>query len=169
MSEKGVIRSVIMEAVRIKGTQAVVASDAGMDGGGLSKVISGEGCDQIGCLGKNLLDDRSARDNRTRVRRQRGHASDLRPEVVAMTLDDLTFECVPMRARFSQHECERQIATGRDYCVNCEHGKGRSTGKFRNGFNSSSRHEIKSPPYCRIHHSNYHRNLPLKNTLKYGK
>jgi hypothetical protein len=54
-----------------------------------------------------------------------------------MTLDDLTFECAPMRARFSQHECERQIATGRDYCVNCEHGKGKSTGKFRNGFNSS--------------------------------
>jgi hypothetical protein len=28
-----------------------------------------------------------------------------------MNLDDLTFECAPMRARFSQHECERQIAT----------------------------------------------------------
>ena len=32
MSEKSVIRSVIMEAVRIKGTQAVVAGEAGMDG-----------------------------------------------------------------------------------------------------------------------------------------
>ena len=29
-----------------------------------------------------------------------------------MTLDVLTFECAPMKARLSQHECERQIATG---------------------------------------------------------
>jgi hypothetical protein len=29
-----------------------------------------------------------------------------------MTLDDLTFECAPMKARLSQHERERQIATG---------------------------------------------------------
>ena len=43
MIEKSVIRSVIMEAIRIKGTQSVVAGEAGMDGGGLSKVISGEG------------------------------------------------------------------------------------------------------------------------------
>jgi DNA-binding phage protein len=50
MSEKGVIRSVIMEAVRIKGTQSVVASEAGMDGGGLSKVISGEGSVKLEAL-----------------------------------------------------------------------------------------------------------------------
>jgi DNA-binding phage protein len=52
MSEKGVIRSVIMEAVRIKGTQSVVASEAGMDGGGLSKVISGEGAIKLDALEK---------------------------------------------------------------------------------------------------------------------
>lgn len=52
MSEKGVIRSVIMEAVRIKGTQSVVASEAGMDGGGLSKVISGEGAIKLHALEK---------------------------------------------------------------------------------------------------------------------
>jgi DNA-binding phage protein len=50
MSEKGVIRSVIMEAIRIKGTQAVVAGEAGMDGGGLSKVISGEGSVKLEAL-----------------------------------------------------------------------------------------------------------------------
>ena len=52
MSKKGVIRSVIMEAVRIKGTQSVVASEAGMDGGGLSKVISGEGSVKLEALEK---------------------------------------------------------------------------------------------------------------------
>ena len=68
MSEKGVIRSVIMEAVAIKGTQSVVAGEAGMDGGGLSKALSGEGSVLLGGIGKNLLNGRSARDNRTGVR-----------------------------------------------------------------------------------------------------
>ena len=52
MSEKGIIRSVIMEAVRIKGTQSVVAGEAGMDGGGLSKVLSGEGSVKLEALEK---------------------------------------------------------------------------------------------------------------------
>jgi DNA-binding phage protein len=52
MSEKGVIRSVIMEAVRIKGTQSVVASEAGMDGGALSKALSGEGSVKLEALEK---------------------------------------------------------------------------------------------------------------------
>ena len=52
MSEKGVIRSVIMDAIRIKGTQSVVASEAGMDGAGLSKVLSGEGSIKLEALEK---------------------------------------------------------------------------------------------------------------------
>jgi len=52
MSEKSVIRSVIMEAVRIKGTQAVVAGEAGMDGAVLSKVLSGEGSIKLEALEK---------------------------------------------------------------------------------------------------------------------
>ena len=62
-----------------------------------------------------------------------------------MTLDDLTFECVPMRARFSHHECEKQIATSRDYCVNCERGRGGLRGN--SGLGSIHHiHHGKSPP-----------------------
>ena len=52
MSEKGIIRSVIMEAVRIKGTQSVVAGEAGIDGSGLSKFLSGEGSLKMEALEK---------------------------------------------------------------------------------------------------------------------
>ena len=52
MSEKGVIRSVIMEAVRIKGTQSVVAGEAVIDGSGLSKFLSGEGSLKMEALEK---------------------------------------------------------------------------------------------------------------------
>jgi DNA-binding phage protein len=52
MSEKGVIRSVVMEAVRLKGTQSVVAGEAGIDGSGLSKFLSGEGSLKMEALEK---------------------------------------------------------------------------------------------------------------------
>lgn len=52
MSEKGVIRSVIMEAVRIKGMQYVVAAEGGMDGGALSKALSCEGSVKLEALEK---------------------------------------------------------------------------------------------------------------------
>ncbi|MFZ4436789.1 MAG: hypothetical protein ACOYOS_00015 [Syntrophales bacterium] len=52
MSEKGIIRFVIMEAIRIKGTQAVVAGEAGIDGSALSKFLSGEGSLKMEALEK---------------------------------------------------------------------------------------------------------------------
>ena len=54
-----------------------------------------------------------------------------------MTDKDLKVKCIPMHARFSEEQCEKQRNGGRDYCVNCERGKGISSGKFRNVFNSS--------------------------------
>lgn len=56
-----------------------------------------------------------------------------------MTDKDLKVKCVPMHARFSEEQCEKQRNGGRDYCVNCERGKGISSGKFRNVFNSPPR------------------------------
>ena len=69
-----------------------------------------------------------------------------------MTDNDLKVKCVPMHARFSEEQCEKQRNGGRDYCVNCERGKGISSGKFRKVFNSpprqgkSERPPVQKPP-----------------------
>ena len=75
MSEKGVIRSVIMEALRIKGTQSVVAAEAGMDGAGLSKVLSGEGSVKLEALerifsmaGVRVITEQENTDNEAMLR-----------------------------------------------------------------------------------------------------
>jgi transcriptional regulator with XRE-family HTH domain len=104
MSEKGVIRSVIMAAVRIKGTQSVVADEAGIDGSGLSKFLSGEGSLKMEAL-ENLHDYGFTLNHRAGARRQRSHASDLCSEVVDMTLDDLTLESTPRRRAISSSAC----------------------------------------------------------------
>lgn len=52
MSSNGMIRDVIMQAVKQKGTQAVVAEEAGCDGSVLSKFISGEGSIKLDVLEK---------------------------------------------------------------------------------------------------------------------
>ena len=52
MSEKDAFRHIILEAIRIRGTQAVVADEAGMDGSALSKVMSGEGAIKLDQLAK---------------------------------------------------------------------------------------------------------------------
>lgn len=55
MSEKGTIRAVVMEAVRIKGTQTVVADEAGIDGAHLSKFLSGEGALKMEAIDRMLF------------------------------------------------------------------------------------------------------------------
>ena len=75
MIEKGVIRSVIMEAVRIKGTQSVVADEAGIDGANLSKFLSGEGSIKMDALeriftlvGARLTTNQEHSDNEAMLR-----------------------------------------------------------------------------------------------------
>ena len=43
VSSRGIIRNLINIAIREKGTQAVVAEEAGCDGASLSKFLSGDG------------------------------------------------------------------------------------------------------------------------------
>jgi len=75
MIEKGIVRTVIMEAVRIKGTQSVVADEAGIDGAALSKFLSGEGSIKMDALeriitiaGARLTTDQEHRDNEAMLR-----------------------------------------------------------------------------------------------------
>ena len=75
MSEKSVIRSVIMEAIRIKGTQSVVADEAGIDGSGLSKFLSGDGSIKmdnleriIAMAGARLITEQEHADNEAMLR-----------------------------------------------------------------------------------------------------
>ena len=43
MSERGVVWAIFQEAIRKKGTQAIVAEEARIDGAAISKFLSGEG------------------------------------------------------------------------------------------------------------------------------
>ena len=52
MGEKNAFRHIILEAIRIRGSQAVVAEEAGMDGSSLSRVLSGEGAIKLDQLQK---------------------------------------------------------------------------------------------------------------------
>jgi hypothetical protein len=52
MSEHGVIRGIIHEAIRIKFKQATVASEAEIDGSVLSKFLAGEGAMKLDSLEK---------------------------------------------------------------------------------------------------------------------